>query len=65
MKLSVIVPAYNEENTIEEIIERVMCVPWAKQVIVIDDGSTDGTREILNHLQEKYPDTIVLCVSPA
>ena len=64
MKLSVIVPVFNEKKTIEEIIERIMCVSWAKQVIVVDDGSTDGTREILNHLQEKYPDTMC-CVSPA
>jgi glycosyltransferase involved in cell wall biosynthesis len=58
MKLSVIIPVYNEKNTIEEIIERVVRIPWTKQVIVVDDGSTDGTREILNRLQEKYPDTM-------
>lgn len=64
MNLSVIIPAYNEKNTIEEIIERVMYVPWAKQVIVVDDGSTDGTREILNHLQGKYPDTMCCMFHP-
>jgi glycosyltransferase involved in cell wall biosynthesis len=58
MKLSVIVPVYNEQSTLREIIERVMRVPCAKQVIVIDDGSTDGTRDVLVQLQEKYPDTM-------
>ena len=50
MKLSVIIPVYNERETIEEILERVMRVPCEKQVIVVDDASTDGTRDILTQL---------------
>ncbi|HPP30088.1 MAG TPA: glycosyltransferase family 2 protein, partial [bacterium] len=47
MKLSVIVPVYNEKDTIFKIIERIVEVPVEKEIIVVDDGSTDGTREIL------------------
>ncbi len=47
MKLSVIVPVYNERETVREILERVRAVEVEKEIIVIDDGSTDGTRDIL------------------
>jgi len=47
MKLSVVIPVYNEINTIEEILSRVLDVDLPKEVIVVDDFSTDGTREFL------------------
>jgi glycosyltransferase involved in cell wall biosynthesis len=47
MLLSVIVPVYNEAATIERILERVTGAPLEKEVLVVDDGSTDGTRDIL------------------
>ena len=47
MKLSVVITVYNEAGTIREIIQRVLAAPSEKEVIVVDDGSTDGTREIL------------------
>ncbi len=47
MKLSVIIPVYNEAKTILEIIKRVKEVPFDKEIIVVDDGSTDGTVRIL------------------
>jgi len=49
--LSVVMPVYNERETIEEIITRVLAVPVRKELIVVDDGSTDGTRDILARLQ--------------
>lgn len=49
-RLSVVMPVYNERNTIEEILERVARVSIEKEVIVVDDGSTDGTREVLEKL---------------
>jgi glycosyltransferase involved in cell wall biosynthesis len=61
MKLSVIIPAYNEEKTIEEIIKRVFRVllPVSKEIIVVDDKSTDKTLKILEELQNKYNLVIV------
>ncbi|MEW5947321.1 MAG: glycosyltransferase family 2 protein [bacterium] len=47
MKLSVIIPVYNEKGTIAEIIARVRSVALEKEIIVVDDASTDGTREVL------------------
>lgn len=47
MKLSVILPVYNEKNTIEEIIKRTEAVNLNKEIIIIDDYSNDGTREII------------------
>jgi len=53
VKLSVVIPAYNETNTIREIVRRVQEVPIEKEILIIDDGSTDGTREILRELDGK------------
>ncbi|GAB4470900.1 MAG: glycosyltransferase family 2 protein [Anaerolineales bacterium] len=47
MKISVIIPVYNEKNTIREILERVRKMNLADEIVIVDDGSTDGTREIL------------------
>ena len=52
MKLSVLVPVYNEERTLEEVVRRVCAFPMAKEIILVDDGSQDRSREILTRLQE-------------
>ena len=51
--LSVVMPCYNERTTIEEIIRRVLAVPLRIELIVVDDGSKDGTRDILARLAEE------------
>ena len=51
--LSVVMPCFNERTTIEEIIRRVLAVPLRIELIVVDDGSKDGTREILARLAEE------------
>ena len=58
--LSVVMPVYNERDTIEEIIGRVMAVPLRKELIVVDDGSRDGTRDILASLQQQYEFVLLL-----
>jgi len=47
VKLSIVIPCYNEKDTIQKILERVNTSPLDKEIIIVDDGSTDGTREIL------------------
>jgi glycosyltransferase involved in cell wall biosynthesis len=52
MKVSVIIPVYNEKSTIEEILRRVKAEEIATEILVIDDGSNDGTRDILGNLDQ-------------
>jgi len=54
MKLSVVIPVYNEAATIAEIVSRVQAVDIAKEIILVDDGSTDGTRDRLAQLTTQY-----------
>lgn len=51
MKLSILMPVYNEKNTINEILNKINAVKINKEIIVVDDGSTDGTREILKNIK--------------
>jgi glycosyltransferase involved in cell wall biosynthesis len=51
LRLSVVMPVYNERDTLEEIIRRVQAVPLAKELVLVDDASTDGTRELLARLE--------------
>jgi glycosyltransferase involved in cell wall biosynthesis len=50
MNISVVIPVYNEVGTIEEIVSRVQAAPMAKEIIIVDDGSTDGTQERLEKM---------------
>ena len=50
--LSVVIPVYNEENLISEVLRRVRAVPIRKQIIVVDDGSTDGTVGVIERLRD-------------
>jgi glycosyltransferase involved in cell wall biosynthesis len=55
MNLSVIIPVYNEIQTIDEILQRIEAVNLADEIILIDDGSTDGTRERLQEISPQHP----------
>jgi len=53
VKLSVLVPVYNEERTLEEVVRRVCAVQLPKEIILVDDGSKDRSREILARLKDQ------------
>jgi glycosyltransferase involved in cell wall biosynthesis len=60
VRLSVLIPVYNEENTIRVILDQVHAVPVQKEIICVNDCSTDGTREILDALRaEGLIDTVI------
>ena len=61
MLVSVIIPAFNEEQTIDQVIEAVRSLSIEKQIIVVNDGSTDGTYEALERLREVHQLTVVHC----
>ena len=62
MKLSVVIPVYNEKNTILELLDRVREVDLPKEIILVDDFSTDGTREILQ--QQQVSDSLKIILQP-
>jgi glycosyltransferase involved in cell wall biosynthesis len=54
MKLSVVMPVYNERATLREVIAKVLSVPLDIELLCVDDGSRDGSREILTELQNRH-----------
>jgi glycosyltransferase involved in cell wall biosynthesis len=54
MKLSIVMPVYNEQDTLEEIMRLVQATPYDKEVIAVDDASQDGSRAILGQLAQQY-----------
>jgi glycosyltransferase involved in cell wall biosynthesis len=56
-RLSILVPVYNEVGSVRTLLERVMAVPLPKEIIVVDDGSRDGTRDVLREFRADTPDT--------
>ena len=61
MLVSVIIPAYNEERTIGQVLEALRPLPIKKQIIVVNDGSTDGTYDALEQLRKVHQLTVVHC----
>jgi glycosyltransferase involved in cell wall biosynthesis len=62
--LSVVVPCYNEASTVRKLIDSVLASPWTAEVIVVDDGSTDGTREILDEVAHAADDRVRIIFQP-
>jgi len=60
VKLSVLIPVYNEARTIDEILRLVAAVPVEKEIVVVDDGSTDGTRDILRQWEGRDGVRVIL-----
>jgi dolichol-phosphate mannosyltransferase len=61
MKLSIIIPVYNEGNSLEEIVDKVVaanCLDIEKEIIISNDGSSDKTSEVIQKLSTKYPEII-------
>jgi glycosyltransferase involved in cell wall biosynthesis len=52
LKLSILIPIYNERATVLELIQSVQAVPFEKEIIAVDDGSTDGTRDLLPQVEK-------------
>jgi glycosyltransferase involved in cell wall biosynthesis len=59
MRVSFVIPIYNEEELLEAVLERVRAVPLDKEIVLVNDGSTDGTLEILGR-EEGRPDSMVV-----
>lgn len=60
VKLSILIPVFNERHTVELLLKRVEAVPYDKEIILVDDASTDGTREILERLARDHRDQVRL-----
>jgi len=64
MKLSVIVPVYNERQHVRQCIRRILAEPHEKEILVIDDGSTDGTIDILKSIESAHAPHVRLFLQP-
>ena len=65
--MSVIIPAYNEESTIAEVVERVLAVELHgldKEIVISDDGSVDNTPRVIAEIQQRYPNIVRVYTSP-
>jgi glycosyltransferase involved in cell wall biosynthesis len=60
MRVSFLVPVYNEARTLEEVVRRVDALPFDKQIVVVDDGSTDASPAILERLEAELDDLVLV-----
>ena len=56
MKLSIVIPVYNEERTLATLVSRVLAVPYEKELLVVDDASSDGSARIMDELAQRHPE---------
>jgi len=64
MKVSIVIPVYNEKGTVRQVVENVCRLPIEKEILVVDDGSRDGSSEILANEVSRLPDVRVLFQRP-
>ena len=60
MALSIVIPVFNEGSTIQKLVDAVRAVPLDKEIIIVDDGSTDGTPAALQFLEREYDNVQVI-----
>jgi glycosyltransferase involved in cell wall biosynthesis len=60
MRVSVVMPVFNEAKTVEQAVERVMASPIDKELVIIDDGSSDGTPAKLAELKQRWPQIVLI-----
>jgi glycosyltransferase involved in cell wall biosynthesis len=60
MRVSFLVPAYNEANTVADVLERVWALDLDKQLVIVDDGSTDATGEVVEHWRDGRDGVVLL-----
>jgi glycosyltransferase involved in cell wall biosynthesis len=60
MKLSIVIPVFNEERTLATLVGRVLAVPYDKELVVVDDASTDGSTRIMEELAARHPELRVV-----
>jgi glycosyltransferase involved in cell wall biosynthesis len=58
--LSVVIPAYNEENTLKSVVEKVLTLPFLHQIVIVDDCSSDKTPQIADRLAERHSQVVVI-----
>ncbi len=59
MKLTVLIPAYNEMNTLQQVVSRVLALPLDKEIVIVDDASDDGSRELIRELARDNDNIVV------
>jgi glycosyltransferase involved in cell wall biosynthesis len=58
LKLSIVIPVYNEERTLDALVARVLATPYEKELIVVDDASSDGSARIIAELAARHPELL-------
>ncbi len=64
MKLSIVIPVYNEAATLREVLAKVAATPFDKEIILVDDGSTDGTRDLFPEIEKEHKGLIRVFLQP-